>query len=63
MSHAAEDVMVKVQMRTLNILTEEVSSLKSMMGMLKERLVEKDMEIDDLDVQMEFLRDKYMDSI
>ena len=63
MSHAVEDVMVKVQMRTLSILTEEVSSLKNMMKLLKERMREKDMEIDDLDVQMEFLRDKYMDSI
>ena len=63
LGHAAEDVMMKVQMRTLNILTEEMASLKNMMEMMKERMREKDMEIDDLDVQMEFLMGQYTDSI
>ena len=63
MEQATEDVMVKVQMRTLNILTEEVASLKSMMSSLKARMKEKDVEVDDLDMQMGYLMGKYMDSI
>ena len=56
MSNAAEDAMVKVQMRTLNILMEEVASLKA-------KMAEKDMEVNDLDVQMDFLMGKYTDSL
>ena len=39
--NAAEDAMMKVQMRMLNVLTEEVPSLKNMMKLLKERMKER----------------------
>ena len=55
-SYAAEDVMVKIQMRTLNILMEEVTSLKEMMRF-------KNIEISDLETQMEFLQDEYIEGI
>ena len=54
--NAAVDMMLKVHMRTLNMLVEEVASLK-------ERLKEKDVEANDMDMQIDFLMDKYMDSL
>ena len=56
MSHAAEDVMIKVEMRTLNTLLEEVTLLKA-------RMAEVDMDVNDLDIQMDFLMGKHTDSL
>ena len=53
---AAEDMMVKVQMRTLNVLLEEISSLKMMMA-------DRDLEANDRDLQIDFLMGRYMDSL
>ena len=56
MGQEAQDALVKVQMGAIERLMKEVDRLTA-------KMQEKDMEIGDLDIQLDFLMTKYMDSI
>ena len=56
LNSALEDAMIRLHMRSFDMLNEQVR-------ILTERLLEKDMEIDDLELRVEFLLDKHIDSI
>ena len=51
MGNAAEDVVVKVKMRTLDVFMKE-------MTLLKKRMKEQDMEMNVMEIRMEHLEDR-----
>ena len=53
---ATEDVMLKIHMRTLKMLVDEVSALR-------ERITMRDVSVDEMQLQLDFLIERDMDSL